>query len=119
MQRRAAREQSNRVAAASGATGFILICLRLGPHRGRPPLIRFGQHCPTLYSAHVLLGMGTLGEMGRLEQGTVRDLIGSTAVFLLAGIPFSALWSPRFCQGPIEALFCHWVSSWSLALSGS
>ncbi len=68
------------------------------------PLVHTGQLALTLYVAHVVVGMGTLEAMGRLQNQTLPFAMTATAVFCLSGIVFAHLWRRRFRRGPVESL---------------
>ncbi|MCA9000398.1 MAG: DUF418 domain-containing protein [Planctomycetes bacterium] len=63
-----------------------------------------GQMALTLYVAHVLLGLGLLEELGRLEHQSLPFAVGSSVTFYLCAMGFSWLWLRRFRRGPLEAL---------------
>ena len=63
-----------------------------------------GQLALTTYVAHVLVGMGTLEAMGRLEDQTLGWAVSTSLVFSIAAIISSWLWRRRFSRGPLEAL---------------
>ncbi len=93
-------------AGAAIATLVILGALELServPGRGLRALERTGQLALTLYVAHVIVGLGILEELGRLEHQT---LIFSTCWafgFFAASVAFASLWTSRFRRGPLEA----------------
>jgi uncharacterized membrane protein YeiB len=68
------------------------------------PLLSTGQLALTIYVAHVLVGMGILEAMGRLEDQTLGWAVWTSVLFSAAAILFSWLWRRRFARGPLEAL---------------
>ena len=68
------------------------------------PFIATGQLALTLYVAHVLLGMGTLEAIGRLENQTLPFVLLASVVFCGAGVVFAHLWRSRFRRGPLKAI---------------
>ncbi len=68
------------------------------------PLVSTGQLALTLYIGHVVVGLGTLEEMGRLEGQTLPYSIGAAFVFFGVAVIGSHLWRKRFARGPLEAL---------------
>jgi len=68
------------------------------------PFTATGQLALTLYVAHVIVGMGILEAIGRLETDQSLKFAVVTAVgFCAAGVAFAYLWRSRFKQGPVEA----------------
>lgn len=68
-------------------------------------LYKTGQLSLTLYVAHVIIGMGVLESIGRLEDQTIDFSLFSSLVFCVCGICFSVLWLKYFKLGPLEWLF--------------
>lgn len=68
------------------------------------PFVATGQLALTLYVAHVIVGMGVLEAIGRLENQTVPFALLSAAVFCAVAMLFASLWRMRFEQGPLEAV---------------
>ncbi len=96
------------MAGAGGAMAVIAACIALTERFGDAPwlrpLIATGQLALTLYVAHVVIGMGTLEALGRLENQSPAFAVGSALVFCLAAIVFAHLWRRRFRRGPLEWL---------------
>jgi len=67
-------------------------------------LVHTGQLALSLYVAHVLVGMGTLEALGRLEDQTLVFATAAALVFTVSGAAFATLWRRRFARGPLEAL---------------
>lgn len=96
------------LAGAGTACAGIALCIAL-TERYRDaawirPLVSTGQLALTLYVAHVVIGMGALESLGRLEQQSVPFMLGSAAVFCSAAVLFAHLWRIRFKRGPLEWL---------------
>lgn len=68
------------------------------------PFTATGQLALTLYVAHVVIGMGTLEILGRLEYQTLPFALLASGLFCAAGVIFATLWRMRFKRGPLEAL---------------
>ncbi len=96
------------LAGAGTAAAVIAACValseRLGDTAWPRPLIATGQLALTIYVAHVVIGMGTLEALGRLENQTPAFAIGSAAVFCATAVVFAHLWRRRFRRGPLEWL---------------
>ena len=95
--------------ASSGiATAIIGGCLMLTDKypeaKWTTPFITTGQLALTLYVAHVVIGMGTLGAFGRLENQTAPFAIGSAGIFCICAVIFSYFWRKRFRRGPLEGV---------------
>ncbi len=94
------------LAGGGAATALISACVRLAQGRETSPVLRpllaTGRMALTLYVAHVILGMGTLEAVGRLEHQSPAFAVGSATLFFLLSILFSHLWLARFHQGPFE-----------------
>lgn len=96
------------IAGAGTACAVIALVVALG-ERYRDsawlrPFVSTGQLALTLYVAHVVLGMGTLEAMGRLNNQTLAFSLQASAVFCTIGIVFAYLWRKRFKRGPLEAV---------------
>ena len=96
--------------AAAGGTAVAVIALavalaeRFPRFPGRRALVATGQLALTIYVAHVLLGMGALEAVGRLENQTLPFALASAVVFYAAAIILSTLWTRHFGPGPLEGL---------------
>jgi len=95
---------------AGAGTAVAVICVgvalgeRFAGSRWLRPWVSTGQLALTLYVAHVVIGMGTLEAMGRLENQTLPFALLASSVFCVAGIVFAHLWRKRFRRGPLEAV---------------
>jgi uncharacterized protein len=68
-------------------------------------LHKIGQLSLTLYVAHVIIGMGILESIGRLENQTINFSLLSALIFCVCGIVFSVVWLKFFKTGPLEWIF--------------
>ena len=68
------------------------------------PLISTGQLALSLYIAHVIVGLGILEEMGRMEEQTLPFAVCAALVFFVAACFAAFLWRLKFPRGPLEAL---------------
>lgn len=96
------------VLAAGGTASAIIAASvalgkRYGDRRWLRPFVATGQLALTLYVAHVVVGMGILDAMGRLENQTLPFALLAATVFCAAGVAFASLWRRRFRRGPLEA----------------
>lgn len=95
---------------AGGGTAVAVIGLmvglgeRYGEARWMRPFVATGQLALTLYVAHVVLGMGLLEALGRLENQTLPFAVLAASAFCGAGVIFAFLWRRRFRRGPLEAV---------------
>ncbi len=63
-----------------------------------------GQLSLTMYMAHVVIGMGFLDAISRLENQSLAFATTAACVFSLLGMVFSVMWLRRFPRGPLEML---------------
>jgi uncharacterized protein len=68
-------------------------------------LCHTGQMSMTLYVAHVMVGMGALDGMNRLNNQDIGFSLLSSLIFCASGACFSVLYLKHFRFGPIEWLF--------------
>nr|MEE4268383.1 DUF418 domain-containing protein [Candidatus Krumholzibacteria bacterium] len=96
------------LAGTGTACAIIAAAVSLGLRYPRSawlrPFVSTGQLALTLYVAHVIVGMGTLEAMGRLENQTLPFVLLASAVFCTAGVVFSHLWRRQFKRGPLEVV---------------
>ena len=95
--------------AAGAATAILVIVgsIWLGqwlPARLSEPLVSTGQLALTIYIAHVIVGLGFLEELGRLENQTLAFAVWTSLVFSAAAVLFSWLIRKRYRRGPFEWL---------------
>jgi uncharacterized membrane protein YeiB len=94
---------------STGASASLVIGLLLladgGGQSGRPgPLAATGQLSLTIFLAHVIVGMGVLEMVGRLEHQTIEFAYVSAAICCAASLAFAFVWRRAFSRGPFEAL---------------
>ncbi|MEZ5217282.1 MAG: DUF418 domain-containing protein [Ilumatobacteraceae bacterium] len=96
------------VAAGAGTAVLVIIgSIWFSEHlsaRITEPLVSTGQLALTTYVAHVLVGMGILEALERLEDQTLGWAVSTSIVFSIVAIISSWLWRKRFARGPLEAL---------------
>lgn len=96
------------VAAGAWAVAVIGICLAIARKFADAiwlkPFVAVGQLALTLYVAHVVIGMGVLQAMGRLENQSLNFALTAVLVFCITAAVFSMLWLRKFKRGPLEVL---------------
>ena len=95
--------------AGSGAAVFVIAAaVEIEQHvrgmRLTRALVSAGQLALTLYVAHVVLGMGGLLLVGRLEDRSLVFALSSAAAFMVVAVVFADAWRARWSRGPLEAL---------------
>ena len=97
------------ISAASSAVVVLVTCLyfseRFSESNINKWLCKTGQLSLTLYVAHVIIGMGALESIGRLENQTINFSLLSALIFCVCGIVFSVVWLKFFKAGPLEWIF--------------
>ncbi|MEZ5700701.1 MAG: DUF418 domain-containing protein [Burkholderiaceae bacterium] len=99
----------------AGGIATALIGLALLAVRGRDSwqcLTSMGRMTLTLYLAHILIGMGTMEDLGLLaplRQSSLLEVVGAAMLFALLAGGFAWAWSLRFRQGPVEGLM-RWLT---------
>jgi len=68
-------------------------------------LCQTGKLSLTLYVAHVIIGMGILEFIGRLENQTINFSLFCALTFCACGMMFSVFWLKFFKTGPLEWFF--------------
>jgi uncharacterized membrane protein YeiB len=96
------------IAGAGTACAVIAASIALGERYGDSvwirPFVATGQLALTLYVGHVVVGMGTLEAIGRLENQTLPFAVLASVLFCVAGVTFAYVWRKRFKRGPLEAV---------------
>jgi uncharacterized membrane protein YeiB len=93
---------------SAGGVAIIVILLSIMLSHKYPvsvvvkALVATGQLALTLYVAHVIVGMGILEALGRLENQSLAFAVMSALIFVLSSVVFSVLWRKRFARGPLE-----------------
>lgn len=97
------------ISAGSSAVVVLIACLyfsdRFPKSNINKWLYKTGQLSLTLYVAHVIVGMGILESIGRLENQTINFSLLSALIFCVCGIVFSVVWLKFFKTGPLEWIF--------------
>ena len=93
-------------AGAGTAIAIIMLCLeytlRYPNAKIVTPLVWTGQLALTLYIAHVVIGMGFLETIGRLENQTLPFAVITASIFFVLAVIFSYYWRKQFPRGPLE-----------------
>ena len=97
------------IAGSGSAAAVIGVILLLQPTlshlRLTPWLAAPGRQSLTLYVAHILLGMGTLEALGRLDGSlTPAQILWVSLAFCATCLIYARLWSLQFKRGPLEML---------------
>lgn len=101
---------------ASGATAFTIIILSIivTEHfknaKWIHPFIASGQMSLTIYVAHVLVGMGFLDMLGRLENHSSLFVFWYAVAFYALALIFAVFWLMKYKRGPLEMLMRSLVS---------
>lgn len=90
--------------ACAVITASIALGERFGDSAWLRPFVATGQLALTLYVGHVVVGMGTLEAIGRLENQTLPFAVMASVLFCAAGVTFAHVWRGRFKRGPLEAV---------------
>lgn len=97
------------ISACSSAVVILIVCLYFSERFSESYITKWlsqtGQLALTLYVAHVIIGMGFLEFIGRLENQTINFSLLSAMIFCIGGICFSIFWLKYFKHGPLEWLF--------------
>ena len=94
------------VAGMSVATATIGICLRISGWCQHSAILKMitpaGRQTLTLYIAHILIGMGTLEELGLLGGQSLAAAVSAALLFCILATVYAYFWSKLFKRGPIE-----------------
>ncbi len=97
------------IAAGSLAVAVIAICIRFSRAFSEAKPVHWltltGRQSLTLYVAHVIVGMGWLEALGRLENQSIQFALFCAAAFCITAMIYSVLWAKYFDTGPLEWLF--------------
>jgi uncharacterized protein len=85
--------------------GCVWLAFKFSTSRVLSLLCKTGEMSLSLYVLHVVLGMGILGLIGKLENQTIEFSLMCSFLFCLVGIIFANLWGIKFKQGPLEWVF--------------
>lgn len=94
------------LAAGTGTAVLVIVgSIWIGEHVRSSitePLVSTGQLALTLYVAHVIVGMGVLEAMGRLENEPLTWAVMTSVVMSICLIAFAWAWRRKFERGPVE-----------------
>ena len=97
------------LSAASSAVFILMLCLYVAEKCAASRMLKWlsqtGKLSLSLYVAHVILGMGFLESIGRLDNQSIDFALMSAVVFCLLGGVFSVIWLRFFNTGPLEWVF--------------
>ena len=97
------------VSAASSSVLLLLLSIKIAERYKTSKavvwLAQTGKLSLTWYVGHVIIGMGFLEEIGRLNHQTIDFSLASAAMFCALSVVFTTLWLKRYKQGPLEWLF--------------
>ena len=97
------------VSAGSSAVLVLIACLYLSERFSETKITQYlyqtGQLSLTLYIAHIIVGMGFLESIGRLENQSIDFSLLSALIFCASGVAFSVVWLKFFDVGPLEWVF--------------
>ncbi len=94
------------IAGAGTACAVIALSISFGERFRNSawlrPFVSTGQLALTLYVGHVVVGMGILEMIGRLEDQSLIFSLLASVLFCTIGIIFAHFWRKRFQRGPLE-----------------
>ncbi len=97
------------LAAGSAAIFFISLCISLtskfAESRWVDVFCKTGKMSLTFYVAHVVIGMGFLEIIGRLENQTIGFTLLSALLFNVLCMAFASFWMLNHKTGPLEWVF--------------
>jgi uncharacterized membrane protein YeiB len=97
------------VSAGSSAVLLLVACLYFSERFCATKITKYlyqtGQLSLTLYVAHIIVGMGFLESIGRLENQSIDFSLLSSLIFCTGSIAFSVIWLKYFDIGPLEWIF--------------
>ena len=100
------------LAAGGTATALIMLAVAFAQRFPGAPwtraLVAAGQLALTIYVAHVLIGMGALSAVGRLENQSLPFAVAASVAFYALAVAFAVLWRKRFDRGPLEWVMRKW-----------
>jgi uncharacterized membrane protein YeiB len=97
------------ISAGSSAVLVLVACLYLSERFCERKITKYlcqtGQLSLTLYIAHIVVGMGFLESIERLENQSIDFALVSALIFCVGGVAFSVVWLKLFGVGPLEWVF--------------
>lgn len=88
--------------AASLVVGFSLVLFDLEKSAWLRPFTLAGRQALTLYIAHIIIGMGTLEELGMIGGQPAEAAVFAGCLFIVFSILYAMVWAKFFKVGPIE-----------------
>ncbi|GGF68866.1 membrane protein [Paenibacillus albidus] len=95
---------------SNSSTALVVIILsvyfaeRFAGHWFTNAIVNTGQMTLTHYVSHVLIGIGLLSFLNRLQNQSLAFSLLFSCLFFAASILFSVLWKRKFTRGPMELL---------------
>ena len=97
------------LSSTSSALIVILTSLHLSETFAERKLTQWlsytGQLSLTLYLGHVLVGLGLLEALGRLENQSIEFSLLCSGIFCVTSVVFSSIWRSYSSTGPLEWFF--------------
>ncbi|MFQ3189689.1 MAG: hypothetical protein ACI936_000814 [Paraglaciecola sp.] len=97
------------ISAGSSAVLVLITCLYLSERFSETKVTQYlyqtGQLSLTFYMAHIVIGMGFLESIGRLENQSIDFSLLSALIFCAGAIAFSVVWLKFLDVGPLEWVF--------------
>jgi uncharacterized membrane protein YeiB len=94
------------VAGMSVSVAIIGLCLRISQWCQQIGILQViapaGRQTLTLYIAHILIGMGTMEELGLLGSESLPTAVSAGLIFCIVAVVYAYFWSRKFKRGPIE-----------------
>ncbi len=87
---------------AVGVIGISMILIERLGEKALAPLIATGQLAFTHYIGHVVIGLGALEALGKLENGTIEIALTGALAYSAAAVVFSTVWRRHYDRGPLE-----------------
>ncbi|VAW44791.1 hypothetical protein MNBD_GAMMA02-1752, partial [hydrothermal vent metagenome] len=96
------------ISAGGLAVAVIGLCLLIEPALRRSKILAVftpaGRQTLTWYMAHIVLGMGSLEALGRINNQTAEQALLAALLFCVLTTLLAFLWNLKFKRGPLEAL---------------
>ncbi len=96
------------ISAGSLAVAVTGLCLLMEPILKRHKILAIftpvGRQTLTWYIAHIVLGMGTLENLGQINNQTTTQALFTALLFCVMATLLAFLWNLKFRRGPLETL---------------